>query len=525
MSYIVNKTDGSILTTLIDGTTNSDTGLTLIGRNYTSYGEIQNENFVRLLENFASTLPPGESVGFAPIAGQLWWDSGNKRLRVYDGTNFVNVSEQNVGPTAPTTTKIGDQWWDTASNQLKVNSGSGWALINPPYTTAQGKSGSIVETVTDGSLATHTVVNTYTNNNLVSITSFDPTFVTGQYDGFTVINPGITLAPNVTLNGTADNALKLGGALANTFPRTTVRTDFLSDLGVVGNLVLGGANVSFGGSTLSLVNSNLNGNIDLYVNTTSGNTRALRINGITGMTILAAHPTGTYGAATKGYTDDIQSALNTSIVSNVASINSNVTQLRNDIYSDLSSNVIILTAALNNLSNDTTDNFTTLNSAFISNVATINANAAYDSGRISNIETTLPTKADLNNPSFTGIPMAPTMPPGTNNSSIATTYYVDNADALINVYIDSQITSTQNLAATNLYNGLATKADNVSPALLGTPTAPTPVSTDNSTRIATTAHVRGAITGPDTRWQGSRYTVSTNGPSGGDNGDFWFQIG
>jgi len=523
--YTLHKTNNEVFTTLTDGATNTDTGLTFIGRNFISYGEVQNENFLRLLENFASTLPPGESIGFAPVIGQLWYDSGNNKLRVYDGANFVNVSEQNVGATAPTTSKVGDQWWDTTNKQLKVNDGSQWVLINPPYTAAQGKSGSFVETVTDGGSAQHTVVNTYANNHLISVASYDPSFVTGAYSQFGVINPGITLASNVTLNGTAENSLKLGGAWANTFPRTTVRTDFLSDLSVAGNLVLGSANVRFSGSTLSIVNSDVGGNVDVYVNTLTGNTRAVRVNGTTGMVVLAAHPTSTYGAATKGYTDDIQSALNTSIVSNVATINSNVTQLRTDIYGDLGSNVTILTAAVNNLSNDTTDHFTALNSAFLSNVSQINANVAYDAGRITNIENALPSKADLVSPVFLGTPVAPTQPAGTNNATLATTSYVDSADAEINIYIGTQIAATQSLAATNLYNGLATKADNVSPNLLGTPTAPTPISSDNSTRIATTAHVRGAITGPDTRWQGSRYTVSTSGPSGGEEGDFWFQIG
>ena len=523
--YTLHKTNGAVFITLTDGEPNSTTGLTFIGRNFISYGEIQNENFLRLLENFASDLPPGESIGFAPLPGQLWWDTGNNRLRVYDGANFVNVSENSVGATAPITSKTGDQWWDTTNKQLKVNDGTQWVLINPPYTSAQGKSGSFVETVTDSGSATHTVVNTYTNNQLISVASYDPAFTTGAYSQFGIINPGITLASNVTLNGTATNALNLGGAPASSFPRTTVRTDFLSDLGIAGNLVLGSANVRFSSNTLSIVNSDVSGNVDVYVNTLTGNTRAVRVNGATGMVTVSAHPTNTFGIATKGYTDDIQSALNTSIVANVASINANVNQLRTNIYTDLNSNVIILNSEINNLTTSTDNQFVALNSAFLSNVSDINANAAFDASRITAIENALPFKAPLVSPQFTGAPTAPTQSPGTNNTTLATTSYVDSADAEINIYINTQIAATQGLAALNLSNGLATKADNVSPALLGTPTAPTPISSDNSTRIATTAHVRGAITGPDTRWQGSRYTVSTSGPSGGEDGDFWFQVG
>ena len=299
----------------------------------------------------------------------------------------------------------------------------------------------------------------------------------------------------------------------------------MSDVSVAGNLVLGNANVRFSGDNLSVVNAKLNGNIDLYVNTVSGNTRAARIDGSTGTVVLTSHPTNVFGIATKGYTDNIQTALNASIVSNVASINANVTQLRSDIYTDLGSNVVSLNSQLNNLSNDTTNQFIALNSAVTSNVNQINANVAYDAGRITNIETALPTKADLNSPTFTGIPTAPTMPSGNASSIIATTSYVDRADTEINLYINSQIIATQALAASNLATGLSTKADLNSPALTGTPTAPTPVTADNSTRISTTAYVRGAITGPDTRWQGSRYFVDTVGPSGGEDGDFWFQIG
>lgn len=522
--YNLYKTNGELFISLTDGAYNTDTGLKFIGRNFIEYGEIQNQNFLRLLENFASNLPPGESIGFAPTAGQLWWDTANNRLRVYDGTNFVNVSESSVGATAPSTSKTGDQWWDTTNKQLKVNDGTQWVLINPPYTASQGKSGSFVETVTDGSSATHTVVNTYTNNQLISVASYDPAFVTGAYSQFTTINPGITLASNVTLNGTAVNALQLGGAWANTFPRTTVRTDFLSDVSVAGNLVLGNANVRYSGNTFSIVNSIIAGNVDVYVNTLSGNTRAMRVNGLTGTLEVSANPTNTYGVATKGYTDNIQSALNASIVANVGSINANVAQLRDDIYMDLGSNVSVINAQLNNLSNDTTNKFTAVNSAITSNVNQINANVAYNAGRTTNIENALPSKADLNSPVFTGIPTAPTMPSGNNSSIIATTSYVDAADTIINEYINTQITATQTLASTNLASGLATKADINSPTLTGTPNAPTPGSSDNSTRISTTAYVQGAITGPNTRWQGSRYFVQSTPPDGAE-GDFWFQVG
>ena len=67
MAYKLNKTDGTLLTELVDGqidTTSSD--LTLIGRNYVGFGEAFNENLIKLLENFASSGAPS-----TPIKGQM----------------------------------------------------------------------------------------------------------------------------------------------------------------------------------------------------------------------------------------------------------------------------------------------------------------------------------------------------------------------------------------------------------------------------------------------------------------------
>ena len=84
MSYIINRTDGTILTEIVDGNVDqTSTDLTLIGKNASTYGELLNENFVFLLENFASTSSPNN-----PIIGQLWYDKSTAQLKVYDGSGF-----------------------------------------------------------------------------------------------------------------------------------------------------------------------------------------------------------------------------------------------------------------------------------------------------------------------------------------------------------------------------------------------------------------------------------------------------
>ena len=54
MAYVINKTDGTQLVVLQDAAVDSTTSLSFVGRNYVGYGEIQNENFLFLLENFAN---------------------------------------------------------------------------------------------------------------------------------------------------------------------------------------------------------------------------------------------------------------------------------------------------------------------------------------------------------------------------------------------------------------------------------------------------------------------------------------
>ena len=83
MSYTINRYNGTQITVVADGTIDATLDLKLIGKNYAGYGAVQNENFVYLLENFAnSTQPP------KPLPGQIWFDSGNSKLKFYDGNKF-----------------------------------------------------------------------------------------------------------------------------------------------------------------------------------------------------------------------------------------------------------------------------------------------------------------------------------------------------------------------------------------------------------------------------------------------------
>ena len=107
MPYVIRKSDGSILLTLSDGVVdnstsqvNGDTGLNLVGRSYTNYGQLVAENFVHLLENFANDTAPD-----SPLEGQIWYDTANNEPKFWRIDPATDIGAWNslkiVGATGP----------------------------------------------------------------------------------------------------------------------------------------------------------------------------------------------------------------------------------------------------------------------------------------------------------------------------------------------------------------------------------------------------------------------------------------
>jgi hypothetical protein len=167
MSYTINKTDGSVLTEIVDGTIDqSATDLTLIGKNALSYGEAFNENFVKILENFSSTTAPSN-----PITGQLSYDTSESRLKIYNGSSFRVAGGTIVSGTAPSSITQGDIWIDSTRQQLYFNDGTATRLAGPQYTAAQGLSGFNITTIVDINGLSNTVAMLYVGNTLLGIFS------------------------------------------------------------------------------------------------------------------------------------------------------------------------------------------------------------------------------------------------------------------------------------------------------------------------------------------------------------------
>lgn len=228
MAYQVDKFNGQFFVSVEDGTIDTTSDLRFVGKNYAGYGEVQNENFLHLLENFSNTTSPPKVV-----TGQIWFDSANKKLKYYDGSKFKIAGGAEVSATAPSGLATGDFWWDSSAKQLYAWTGTDFALIGPESSPDLGTS-TISAAVVKGTVGTavgpHTILKVFADDKVIGIyskTAFTIDNSQNPIEDFTVIKKGFTLAKSQTgvstddyvMWGTAENSNKLGGFTAEQYIR------------------------------------------------------------------------------------------------------------------------------------------------------------------------------------------------------------------------------------------------------------------------------------------------------------------
>jgi len=208
MAYTVYKNTNTVLTTIEVGETDDQScSLTLVGKNVNNYGEYVNQNFVDLLTNFSGTTEPE-----VPQEGQLWFNSDEKRVYVYEGLRFEPVTGAVVTATTAALSQpsYGDIVFETTSGQMFVYDGD-YNLIGPAVSTNLGKFG--VEPVPfnvfdDSSGQRHSPSLLYSGNRYIGLLS-TTTFVLEPSTSTVLLNedttfqiyPGLTIFKDLNVKG------------------------------------------------------------------------------------------------------------------------------------------------------------------------------------------------------------------------------------------------------------------------------------------------------------------------------------
>jgi hypothetical protein len=230
MAYIINRYNGTVLTSVEDGTINQTTELKFVGKNYSGYGEIQNENFLHLLENFSNPTPPSKA-----ITGQIWFDNSASKLKFYDGIKWRSAGTAEVSNNEPVGLVEGDLWYKASTKQLFAKTNENTYVLIGPQVAGVDVTQLISESVEDTTASSQPIIKAMIDGDTVFVIS-NSEFTLSTSDaiaGFDVIKRGITLVNTqastngVTTNsglsneaiiwGTASNSLRLGGRLASEY--------------------------------------------------------------------------------------------------------------------------------------------------------------------------------------------------------------------------------------------------------------------------------------------------------------------
>jgi hypothetical protein len=310
MPYTINRTDGTAIATIQDGTADNSTSLTLFGKSYSNFGEALNENLVRLLENQASTSSPA-----APMKGELWFDTTTNQVKVYDGSSFKPTGGAKSTSSLPTSPSAGDLWLDATNDQVFVYTGDSrshqvndkWELVGPAFTASQTQSGWKIETLASAG-GNKVVSSMYAGNTRVAILSKETFTPSVTQSGFAQIKAGITLnstlgaafegsssqAQQIDVSSTTNTSASViaGGNFlrADASDTTTGRITIDSNLG----LVVGGAQeleVTVASNNVTFAQTSQDKDLSFTMNDGGSTITPLKITGATGAIALTGDVT------------------------------------------------------------------------------------------------------------------------------------------------------------------------------------------------------------------------------------------
>lgn len=245
MAYNVDTFSGNRTIVIEDGTIDSTFDIRLVGKNYAGYGEIQNENYLHLLENFANdTAPP------RPINGQIWFDNLTKRIKYYDASvqRWRGTGGIEVGTTPPINPSEGDLWWRTDYKQLFAWDSLDWALVGPESLAGYEKTRMESKVLYDLEDLPHPVIIAYIDGTPMFVISKDEEFRLNSASvlelqgsvNYGIIKSGITMINTNNEDGVTANDRLLWGTASHALNSDTADLADLAVLALQANSLTGG---------------------------------------------------------------------------------------------------------------------------------------------------------------------------------------------------------------------------------------------------------------------------------------------
>lgn len=283
MPYVLKKSNGVTLATIDDGSINIDTDLTFVGKNYAGYGEILNQNLLKILENFSNSTRPAK-----PLAGQLWYDSSSKKLKLFDGVDFKALAKIEYGNITPSRPSEGDLWWNTSNKELKLFNGVGFVTITTQGTTVideEDRVQGIVFAQANSNLGiTYNVLKYVLNDQTIAVSALDNFTLSTEdplYGDFVTIRKGLTISGANAFGssnsaatyfwGTAGDSLRLNNLPASDY---ALKTDLPASPTSLTLSVLTATSHIYAASITSIGTGVFNGNWVLSTGTTLQSTGA-----------------------------------------------------------------------------------------------------------------------------------------------------------------------------------------------------------------------------------------------------------
>ena len=330
MAYTINKTDGTVVATITDGTINTSTSLTLFGKSYSGFGELLNEDLVKLLENSASTSAPT-----APLKGELWYDTTNTVLKVYNGSEFEPTGGSQASATAPSSPSIGDLWLDSTNDQVFVYTGDSrshqvndeWELLGPVFTAGQTESGWRIETLASSG-GNKVVSSMYAGGTRVAMLSAETFTPSVTQTGFASVKAGFTLnstlgavfegtntqASNIDVSGTTNTSgtIIAGGNFlrADTSDTTTGTLTVDAD----GGVIIGDAqelSITVSSNNVTIAQTSQDKDLSFTINDGGSTVTPLKFTGASGAITMVGDVTLTGNLTVSGEYNASSSAINT----------------------------------------------------------------------------------------------------------------------------------------------------------------------------------------------------------------------